>query len=440
MAGMPLLLRASTSRPDGLPPGAVCAVANGAPRPCGPQCIPSRLDHAAVAASPAVQRPMACLMADFAPTAPSHGALRCRAPVCRASQAYACHIRRLFERMVRQCTPMGHAMCAYPEIRHARAEMPPVHAILAREPRNTLPPGPPSNGVRRPAAPGLDYTGAPCILPHPPFDRNRSMPIVRTPTGARTPSHLWRPPPRPTPPSISRQLSSDMIKTYLYRILIYRTDLPDRPHRWHPALACRTRNAKRCRLHVGGSKAVEPAKERARGHAKAPPRAPHTACPNGRAAAYARGPSEAGLDTGLAGIGPGPDVFEARRNPDGFCEGCIGGAAFNEESNTALCARPLRFVPPCGQKMPIAACTRHCAPDGMPILGAARLSARSACRASRKNRAGRCGELPIRARGGLGWRPSLIRTTCPRRGVILAAAARRTGCGARDSVWRYSKA
>lgn len=92
-------------------------------------------------------------------------------------------------------------------------------------------------------------------------------------------------------------------------------------------------------------------------------------CSTGVAAAYMRGRLlDAGLEAGISGVDPAPEVFEhARRNLDKFYEGRMEDAVIEDHYDIVLCARLLRFALPNEQKRLIEACADRCVPDGALI-------------------------------------------------------------------------
>lgn len=189
------------------------------------------------------------------------------------------------------------------------------------------------------------------------------------------------------------------IKRYIYRSRTLRANLTGRPYRWYPTRTCRTRYVEYSKSHDGSREIFELARDYAIVHKKTRLRILDVGCLNGEAAAYlAERLSEAGLEVGVSGVDPAPEVFdEARRNLDRFYEGCIEEAEIDETFDIVLCARLLRFTSPRLQKGLITLCARHCAPGGILIVDAVPMTSGDAYQVVAGDLAGQYGETLIRA-------------------------------------------
>lgn len=112
-------------------------------------------------------------------------------------------------------------------------------------------------------------------------------------------------------------------------------------------------------------------------------------CSTGEASAYMKEKlAGSGLDVVIAGVDPSTTVSEdAQKNLDKFYEGCIGGVRIEEEYDIVLSARLMRFTFPSKQRELIAACAKHCVPDGVIIADGVPVTMRNMYHVVSKSRA-----------------------------------------------------
>lgn len=157
-------------------------------------------------------------------------------------------------------------------------------------------------------------------------------------------------------------------------------------------------------------------------------------CSRGVAAAYLKKRLlEADLRVSMSGVDPAPEVFAAaRRNLDKFYEGDIEHAKIEAKHDVVLCARMMRFAPPRVQKRLMAACAKHCMPDGVVIADAPLANMNNTYHMVSKDRAGDYGESLIAAWDGMLLHKRISRRVelCSR--MIFEAGKRRLSLGMRS--------
>ena len=162
---------------------------------------------------------------------------------------------------------------------------------------------------------------------------------------------------------------------------------------WLCTTTCRTRyvgdDYNDRRDYDASSDVIELVKEYVSTHQKRSLSILDVGCSTGEASAYMKEKLVgSGLEVTIAGVDPYTTVFDcARKNLDKFYEGCIEKAKIEEEYDIVLSARLMRFAPLCKQKTLIAACAKHCAPDGVIITDGIPVTMRNTYHMVSKSRA-----------------------------------------------------